>query len=539
MGMNTLSTNDKALRINIDAARYGTFAEIGAGQEVARWFFHVGGAAGTVAKTISAYDMAVSDAVYGAAQRYVSRQRLQAMLDHEWALLLERLDATRGGATKFFVFADTVSTRSFSRHEEGQGWLGIRFQAEPRGTASEIIIHARMWDQENARQQEALGMLGVNLIHGAFYSHDQPLALIASLADELARDRMEVDMIKLTGPAFDGVDNRLMSLQLVQQRLTNAALFAPDGEVVEPAELLHHRPVLMERGSFRPITRVTLDMLERSLERMRQEPDMKGRAPVVLLEMTLRNLAALGAQAEHADFLARMDTLRALGKTVMISNYSRFHNVISYLRRYTAERIGMVLGVPTLAQLFEDRHYEDLGGGVLEALGKLLSGPVKLYVYPWKNPVAEEVVTAETFRAPAHLAHLYAHLLENRFVESIPGSSVGDPAVMPQEVLARMQAGDDTWETLVPKEVAAMIKERRLFGYDEGARHPRGGTADGPDSGAADGPDSGAADGPDSGAANGPDSGAANAPDSAAADAPDSAAAAPPSAVAGASSSRS
>jgi hypothetical protein len=225
-------------------------------------------------------------------------------------------------------------------------------------------------------------------------------------------------------------------------------------------------PVLIERGSFRPITRVGFDMLEQSLEKMRGEPDMKDREPVVLMEMTLRNLQSMGAQAEHEDFLARMDSLRALGKTVMISNYSRFHNVITYLRRYTQERIGMVLGIPTLAQILEDKHYEDLGGGVLEALGRLLSGPVKLYVYPWKNADSGETVTADTFRVPAHVTHLYAHLLANGFVESIPGAAA---AVMPHEVLERMQRGDPSWESLVPDVVARVIKERKLFGYGEQA----------------------------------------------------------------------
>ena len=467
MATNTPSTHDKALGINIDAARYGTFAEIGAGQEVARWFFHVGGAAGTVAKTISAYDMAVSDAVYGASKRYVSRERLQSMLDHEWGLLLERLDAARGGTTKFFAFADTVTAKSWSRQEEGQGWLGIRFQAEPRAQASQIIIHARMWDQENARQQEALGVLGVNLIHSAFYDHARPEALIATLMDGLTRDRMEVDMIKLSGPLFKGVDNRLMSLQLVRQRLTNAALFAPDGEVVEPAELLYHAPVLIERGSFRPITRVNLDMLERSLDRMRGEPDMAGREPVVLMEMTLRNLLSLGEQVEHADFLARMDTLRALGRTVMVSNYSRFHNVTTYLRRYTRERIGMVLGVPTLAQIMDEKHYTDLEGGILEALGRLLGGPIRLYIYPWRKGPTAETVTAETFAVPEHLRHLYDHLRRNKYVESIPASPDLDLSVMPHDVLAKLQKGDPAWEALVPAEVVRVIKERRLFGYGE------------------------------------------------------------------------
>jgi hypothetical protein len=465
MGREALSTHDKALRINIDAERYGTFAEIGAGQEVARWFFHVGGAAGTVAKTISAYDMAVSDAVYGASPHYVSRQRLAAMLGHEWALLRERLDASRGGSTKFFVFADTVTTLSYTHHEEGHGWLGIRFQSAPRGEPSEIIIHARMWDRENPRQQEALGILGVNLVYGAFILHDRPEELIGSLMDGLTRDRMEVDMIKMSGPEFSPVDNRLMSLQLVQQRLTNAAVFSPDGDVVEPAELLHGRSVLIERGSFHPVTRVTLAMVERALEQTRTAPGMGASEPVVLMEMTLRNLLTLGEKVEHADFLARMDTLRALGKTVMISNYSRFHNVMSYLRRYTREPIVMVLGVPTLVQVFEESHYRDLDGGVLEALGRLLNGPVTLLVYPWKNAETGEIVTAESFTPPPRLAHLYRHMLENGFVVPIRAYSEADLSLLPADVLGRLRSGDPSWEALVPEAVAKVIKEQGLFGY--------------------------------------------------------------------------
>ena len=467
MGLNnTLSSHDKALRINIDAARYGVFAEIGAGQEVARWFFHVGGAAGTVAKTISAYDMTVSDAVYGPGRRYVSRQRLQSMLDHEWSLLLERLDGERGGTTKFFVFADTVAARSYTRQDEGQGWLGIRFQTEPRARPSEIIIHARMWDRENTRQQEALGVLGVNLIHGAFYDHARPEALIGELMDELTRDRMEVDMIKLSGLAFDALDSRLMSLQLVQQRLTNAALFAPDGDAVEPAELLHRAPVLIERGSFRPITRVGLDMLERSRELMEGEPDMAGREPVVLMEMTLRNLLTLGEEVEHEDFLARVDTLRALGHTVMISNYSRFHNVTTYLRRYTGERIGMVMGLPTLAQIFEEKYYGDLDGGILEALGRLLGGgPVRLYVYPWKVAETGETLTVENLAMPEPMRQLYLYLMQNRYIAGLEASAGLDLAILPHEVLTRLKSADPSWEELVPRQVVEVVKARRLFGY--------------------------------------------------------------------------
>jgi hypothetical protein len=418
-----------------------------------------------VAKTMSAYDMAVSDAVYGPAERYVSRQRLQSMIDHEWRLLLQRLDESRGAGTRFFVFADTVTARSFSRKEEGHGWLGIRFQDAPRARPSEIIIHARMWDAENARQQEALGILGVNLIHGAFYQCDRPNDLIGSLMDGLTRDRMEVDMIKMTGPAFDGLDNRLMSLQLVEQRLTNAALFAPDGEVLEPTELLHHAPVLIERGSFRPITRVTLDMLEQSLDAMCAAPEMAGRRPVVLMEMTLRNLMATTERVEHADFLDRVDTLAALGRTVMVSNYSRFHSVTTYLRRYTREPLGMALGVPTLGQIFDPKYYTDLEGGILEALGRLLGGgPVRLYIYPARDRESGAETTAEGFRVAPELTHLYAHLLANGLLRPVSARAGLDLTVTPHDVLARMTAGDPSWETSVPADVARVIKERRLFG---------------------------------------------------------------------------
>ena len=260
-----------------------------------------------------------------------------------------------------------------------------------------------------------------------------------------------------------------MSLQLVEQRLTNAAVFSPDGDVVEPAELLYHRPVLMERGSFRPITRVTLDMLDKSLAQLRQAPDTKGPDPIILMEMTLRNLLTLGEKVEHADFLARMDTLRVLGKTVMVSNYSRFHNLVSYLRRYTHERIVMVLGIPTLQQLFDEEHYRDLEGGVLEAIGHLMRGPVTFYVYPWKDSETGEIVTAETFQAPASLRHLYAYLLDNHCVEAIRDTTPADLSILPRDVLARLQAGDPSWEDLVPAEVARVIKAERLFGFREPA----------------------------------------------------------------------
>ncbi len=461
-----LDTNQKALQINLDAKKYGTFAEIGAGQEVARCFFQVGGASGTVAKTISAYDMRVSDAIYGPSDRYVSRNRLQAMLDYEFNLVLERLNATRGDRCTFFVFADTVATHSFAKQDDGHGWMGIRFQPVFRSEPSEIIIHVRMLDKVNAREQEALGIIGVNLIYGAFYHCQEPETLIGSLMDNLSRERIEVDMIKFSGPCFAGVDNRLMSLQLVQQALTDAAMFTADGEVVQPSEVLYKKPVLVERGSFRPITNTTLDMLERAQEQFLAEPGMKDEKPVVLMEMTLHNLLSEGT-VDHKDFLARVDILRALGKTVLISNYARYYKLVAYLSRYTHKNIGIALGVPSLKEIFDEKFYTDLEGGLLEALGRLFKSTVKFYVYPWRDPVTSKVTTAESMVVAPNLRHLYAHLIENRFVVSIQKHNIEYLPIFSRDVLARIQTYDPSWETMVPPPIVEIIKRDRLFGFRE------------------------------------------------------------------------
>ena len=466
--MNTekLDTNQKALQINMDARKYGTFAEIGAGQEVARCFFHVGGAAGTVAKTISAYDMRVSDAIYGPIDRYVSRKRLQAMLDYEYNLVLERLNPTRGDKCTFFVFADTVATHSFTRQEDGHGWMGIRFQAECKAEPSEIIIHVRMMDKENVREQEALGVMGVNLIHGAFYHHDHPEVLIGSLLDNLTRNRIEVDMIKFSGPAFGKLDNRLMSLQLVQQGLTDAAMFTADGEVVQPADVLYKKTVLVERGSFRPVTNTTLDMLERAQDQFLLEPGLQGDPPVVLMEMTLRNLLS-GDGVDHKDFLARVDILSALGKTVLISNYARYYKLVAYLSVYTHKSIGIALGIPSLKEIFDEKFYTDLEGGLLESLGKLFKSTVKLFVYPWRDPVTGKVTTAENLLVAPHLRNLYAYLIENHFVESIQKHNVDYLPIFSRDVLARIQTYDPSWESMVPPQIVEIIKRDKLFGFRE------------------------------------------------------------------------
>jgi hypothetical protein len=481
-----LTTNRKALTINLDEARYGTFAEIGAGQEVARVFFQAGGASGTIAKTISAYDMTFSDAIYGKAPRYVSRERLGLMLDHEYQLLIERLSEQRGDRSTFFVFADTVSARNFKGTNEAHGWMGIRFQTEPGGPSSDVMLHVRMWDKENVLQQQALGIIGVNLIYGAVYYHKDPRRLVASLLDNLSSDRIEVDMLKLTGPAFHNVDNRLMSLLLVQFGLTNAVMFGPDGDVLQPSEVLHNKPILVERGSFRPVTHVNVDMLNCATAQFVQEPLVKGKSVVVLMEITMNNLLAAG-ELDAQDFLARVDLLGDIGFNVLISNYSEYYRLTSYFRRYTKEMIGVTMGINNLIEIFNEKYYENLEGGILESFGRLFRNAVKLYVYPMRQDgfdlynapgqapttvsgtqhafSAAVLINAKNVQIVDHLRNLYAHLLEAHYIDSIVGFDPTILHIFSRDVLRRIKEGDSTWERMVPDAVVTAIKKRHLFGY--------------------------------------------------------------------------
>ncbi len=482
-----LTTNRKALTINLDEPKYGTFAEIGAGQEVARVFFQAGGASGTIAKTISAYDMTFSDAIYGKAPRYVSRERLGLMLDHEYQLLNERLATQRGERTTFFAFADTVSARNFKGTNEAHGWMGIRFQTEPGGPPSEVVLHVRMWDKENILQQQALGVIGVNLIYGAFYYHSDPRKLVESLLDNLSADRIEVDMLKLNGPAFQNVDNRLMSLMLVEFGLTNAVMFGPGGDVLQPSEVLHHKPILVERGSFRPVTHVNVDMLNCATAQFVQEPLVKGKQVVVLMEITMHNLLAAG-ELDPKDFLARVDLLGDIGFNVLISNYSEYYRLTSYFRRYTKEMIGVTMGINNLIEIFNEKYYENLEGGILESFGRLFRNSVKLYIYPMRQdgfdvytasgqPVptnsdrtpshafaSSVLINAKNVQIADHLRNLYAHLLEAHYIDCIVGFDPSILHIFSRDVLRRIKEGDATWEKMVPEAVVAAIKRRELFG---------------------------------------------------------------------------
>jgi hypothetical protein len=465
-----LSTHQKALKINLDPLRYGTFAEIGAGQEVARWFFKAGGAAGTIAKSISAYDMHVSDVIYGHTGRYVSRERLRGMLDYEHRLNLERLGNARGDKTAFFTFADTVAARNYHGTNECHGWMGVKFQAYPRDQDNQIIIHVRMLDEEANLQQEALGIVGVNLLYAAFCLHHTPQQVLESLLDNLSTDRIEIDMIEFSGIAFRCVDNRVMSLKLVQLGLSGAAMFGPKGEVLQPSEVLRKRPIIVERGSFRPVTKVNIDMMRSARERFAAEPEVDGDHIVELMEITMRNLLSAGDIDLH-DFLARADLLATAGKTVLISDYFEYYRLAAYLTRYTHQPIAITMGAASLYDLFKEQYYSGLEGGILEAFGKLFTKNLRIYVYPLLNQATGVHTTGSLDEIPADMRALYQHLLERGRIKSLDNFDRSVLHIFSREVLKRIKDHSAPWEDMVPHEIAEVIKKRHFFGYHEPRVH--------------------------------------------------------------------
>jgi hypothetical protein len=455
----TPSSYDKALELNLDPQVYGTFAEIGAGQETGNWFFRASGTAGLVAKTISAYDMTMSDAIYGRAERYVSAARLGAMLDHEYAILLERLGPKRGEDTTFFSFCNTVRARGYKDCGECHGWLGIRYQMKPGDPPSDITLHVRLLDARTIDQMEALGVVGLNLIHAAFRHRGHLKRFVESLRDNLADGRVEVDLLKFTGHGFGFFDNRMCALQLVESNLTEATMFLPTGEVVQPAEVLYRHPVLLLRGSFDPVTKLHLSMLEQSRAGFsRQLAEGDRGSEIELCEISMHNLLR-GPGIDPVDFIDRSDALQSLGKTVLVSRCAEFHRIAAFLNRCTNKPVGIILSIGLLNELFKAKWSENLAGGLLESFGRLFKEGVTLQVFPWKNRRTGELVTAGTFQAPENCVHLYQHFVENGRIQ---GVACGDEALLAstsRDVCRMIQAGDSRWRDLVP-EVAWTMAER-------------------------------------------------------------------------------
>ena len=455
----TPTTYEKALELNLDPMVYGTFAEIGAGQETGNCFFRASGTAGLVAKTISAYDMTMSDAIYGQADRYVSATRLASMLDHEYEILLERLAPKRGQTTTFFSFCNTVRARGWKDDGECHGWLGIRFQMKPGDPPSDIILHVRLLDLRTIDQMEALGTIGVNLIHSAFHHRGHLKKFVESLVDNLVAGRVEVDLLKFTGNGYAFFDNRLCALQLVESALTEATMFLPNGEVVQPAEALYRHPVLLLRGSFDPVMNVHLKMLEQARSGFTQSlTDSERASAIELCEISMHNLLR-GRGVDPVDFLDRADALQALGKTVLLSRCAEFHRIAAFLSRYTNKPIGIILSIGLLNELFKPRWSENLAGGLLESFGRLFKQGVTLHVFPWKNRRNGELVTADSFRAPDDCVHLYRHFIENNRILPIPCEDDFILSYTGRDVCRMIHAEDANWRKLVP-EVAWTMAER-------------------------------------------------------------------------------
>ncbi len=460
-----LGTKQKALYINLDKKIYGSFAEIGAGQDVAANFFKAGGAAGTIAKTISAYDMAFSDAIYGEepSGRYVVEPRLIKMLDREYKLLNVRLTETASERT-FFAFADTVSALNYKKDNHTHGWIGLRFQLTPNSKHNDVVIHVKMKDNDNVLQQQALGVIGVNLMYGCFYYHEHPEILLQSLMDDLSPDRIEIDMIRFIGPDFNDVDNRLMSLYLVKYGFTNAALFGPDGNVLQPSEAFYKKHLLAIRGRFRPVTNVTMDMMKKGVKQFENEADVDDDKVLILSELTLKNLQSGNENINEKDFLDRVDILCSLGQTVLISNFHEYYRLVEYLSTFTKVRMGLILGLPNLTYIFDESHYVNHPGGILGAFSKLFGTKIKLYLHPTKDANGT-IVTSKEFVPPSHLKGLYQYLQDNDKFVDIENYDKTLLEINADKVLLAIQNGETGWEEFVPTNVEKLIKDNCLFGY--------------------------------------------------------------------------
>lgn len=459
-----LNTTEKALQLNLDENIYGTIAEIGGGQEVATHFFQAGAASGSIAKTMSAYDMNFSDAIYGKSDRHVCEEKLLNMLEREYSLLSGRL-VHRAKHTQFFAFANTVQTINFDRSNEGHGWIGLKFQKYSGSEPNTCIIHVMLKDNDPQWQQDVLGKVGVNLLHSC-YAYVDPDDILNNLLDNIHKSRVEVDMFRIEGPDFHYVDNRLMSLKLVKNGLTHAAIFGAEGNVLQPSEHLYKKNVLALRGRFRPVTLVNMDMMISGMRAFRHEEEVDKDNIVSLVELTLNDLTLGGDSVDESDFLDRVDLLCSLGQTVLISDFQEHYKLASYLSDFTKSKLlGLIIGVNNLSRIFDEKYYQNLSGGLLESFSRLFGSNVKLYVYPALRPDSKEIVTCDAFQPEEHLKHLFQHFVLNNQIEDLKKAKTKNLNIISDQVLEMIRTGESGWEAMVPNRVAKAIKKEHLFSY--------------------------------------------------------------------------
>ena len=463
---NILSTKDKALRINLNENIYGTFSEIGAGQEVARHFFRAGGASGTIAKTMSAYDKGFSDAIYGIENdlRYVTQSRLTKMLNHEINLLESRVDRAIHTEKMFFSFANTVATIDFAKKYKGHGWMGIKFQTESKTKYSEIKLHVRFHLPEAKAQQEILGLMGVNLIYGAYYKHNKPRSLIKYLYDHIDPTTIEIDTINFSGPLFKDVDNRLLSLELIKNGMTQAVMFGPDGKNILPAAELYKKNILTIRGSFRPVTKVNEDMYEKSLKLIKNDKKFTDKNTISIFEITLSNLTSQG-ELDEQDFLDRAKLLCSMGKTVMITNFQEYYKLSEYFSKYTDKKVFLTMGVDNLIKVFDENYYTDLEGGILEAFSKLFTKNITILLYPMLQK--NKIIDSSNLVVSGSMKNLYKYFVKNLRILDISDYNRTYLSIFSWDVLKKIQSNQKGWESSLPDNVSDLIKEKKLFGIKQ------------------------------------------------------------------------
>jgi hypothetical protein len=413
---------------------------------------------------MSAYDKEFSDAIYGqeAAGRYVTENRLRKMLNHEYQLLHERINRETSPDKCFFAFANTVATINFAKTFKGHGWLGVRYQTSPDREANEVIVHVRLHEDNPKYQQETIGAMGVNLIYAAYNLYEEPKSFLLSLYDGIDRTAIEVDLINFSGPDFDHIDNRLMSLQLIKNGFTDAVIFGPEGKNLLPAELLYKKNILAMRGSFRPVTRVNMDMIKKGYKQFIKSKSVQKDDAIVLFEITLNNLLADG-KLDEQDFLDRADILCSIGQTVLISNYQEYYRLVDYFAGFTKKRIGLIMGIPSLQEIFDEKYYEHLTGGILEAMGRLFSKSLVIYAYPFRGETSittvSDIVVNDLFR------NIFDYLKQARRVRDIEDFDPDILSIWSREVLHKIRSGETGWEESLPTYVDKIIKEKGLFGY--------------------------------------------------------------------------
>jgi hypothetical protein len=459
------SVQRKSLRINLNENIYGTFVEIGAGQEVARHFYRVGAASGTIAKSMSAYDKSFSDSIYGKEEdsRYVTQNRLDKMLSHEMNLLEKRISRKKYPNKFFFVYANTVATIDFVKKFKGHGWMGIKFQTDPKDDYSEIKLHLRFHQNEAKLQQESLGIMGVNLIYGAFYKHNEPLKLMKYLYDHIDDQSIEIDTINFSGPLFKDVDNRLISLELVRLGMTDAVVFDETGTNVLPAQVLYKKNILTLRGSYRPITKVNEEMFKKSLEAFLEEKGVKKENTIVLLEITLSNLRSTG-DIDDSDYLDRAKLLCSLGHMVMISNFSEYYKLVKYLTRYTKKQLGLTMGVTNLIEIFDEKYYDGVKGGILEAFGNIFKNNMKIYLYPVLDKQKDTVIDSTNLKLEDNMKEFYKYFKVNDKIRDLEFNK-DYLNIFSKDVLKQIKNNTPGWEDKLPEGVSDLIIKKKMFGY--------------------------------------------------------------------------